>query len=557
MKKNTFITPKANYIEIDKFNLNQFYIFCMERKWLLLITGLVLISTYFIKIFFYNIGIDMENYMCDGGRESSWIWSHKLGRYGYVILQQLMNWYNAYNPIMANWVCVLFIYIATLLWCDLFYIFSHKKVSNFNLTITSCIFITSPIWAEAFYFTHQAVETSLILLLSPIIIYLLFKSFVQKQYILLLEALLLLTFCISIYQSAVPFVCCGVLACIILYIFNYDSCNYKNIFFISIKIFIGIVVSVLLYFAIYKIFMISYSLEQTDYLTGQLSDGNSEFITILLAKGAEIYNMTVGKISILQSITNPIIMKHAEGGVKTVEFMNRNSIYGSVMLIPLFFMLLYINKSIKNKIQSRLFISASIGIFISIFFFAILADGSVAIRTYWALPLALSFLYLFILSTPNRKIKKIITVCALVHCIYQLRLTSQLFMSDYLCFRQTEEVARCIWNGISELENSNKPLIVIGQWKYKYEKRAMLSGDILGHSPFQHSNESLPGNATKRVCNFMQTMGFSVTGEKDEKKLIEAEIQSKDMPSYPQKGYIKEELNYIIVKLSDSSYKIE
>lgn len=538
-------------------NFKQFFHFCSERKLLMFIIGFVFFVTYSARLIFYSVGVDMDLYMSNGGREEFWDWYYRIGRYGYVLLQHAMDWFGAYNPVLSNWIGAFWMFVATLLWCDLFYIFSHNKLSKSLLILFGCIFITSPIWAESFYFTFQSAETSFTVALCPVIIYLYFTGISgnKKWYIIL--GILLFAFSISIYQVVVPFLCSGVFACLLLYIFTGENIDNKVVFRLFIRIFIYIIFSIVLYFVIYKAYMFIFPFKGSDYLTGQMSEKDGGILKSLIYFILEVYKMTIGKIPFVQEVFNPIMAAHAKGGVETVRQINASSQFGTAMLLPLFCLLMvYVIRGIRDKGYLKHLVLIPVCLIICVFFFPILARGGVAIRTYWALPLTLSFMYLFVLLQAGKKVKMIIVICAVISCIYQLRLTSQLFVSDYLCFRQSEEVARTIWNDISEFKGAiNQPVVVIGKWEFNPQKRLMLSGDVLGHSPLEWSDDAIPAGGTSRVCGFMQIMGFPINNAQDEQMRLQGEKMAKDMPSYPHKGYVQQKDNFIVVKLSESHYQ--
>ena len=547
--------------------------FCTEHKLLVLATAIVFVFAYAAKLFFYNIGVDTELYLAQGGRDFTWSWWIQLGRYGLVALQRICDIFHSFDLAAANLLMGFFMICAGVLWSRLFFIFSHRKLREPVLLVFSILFTTNPIYAEMMYFSLMSAECAFAIAVCPLAVQWFFCGITQKRSALTAGGILLLTFLTAIYQSALLLFCCGVFAAFILFVFTAPSCENadktacdaqnKALRILCVKLFIALIVSTALYFALGEVLKSSMRLENTDYFTKQLSgkDANPSLNRIVYFC-IELYKMTFAKIPLVQDIFTPVMASRARTGMEAVTNIHAASLYGSVMIVPLFVLaLVFIAARVRHTRCSALTILALAGMFVCAFFFPLLAANTVAVRTYWAFPLALSFLYVFCTTLSGKKLRTLLLVCAAVSCVWQVKLTSQLLVSDLTCFRHSEELARDIYARVRGTESGgDKPLILIGAWKWSETSKAhyLLDGDVLGHSVFEWNSTKENSDATRRGVTFMQLMALPVYAPDKGSPLFDAAQETaKTMPSYPAKGSVQETEGFVVVKLSETTYKPE
>lgn len=554
--------------------------FCVEKKRLVLLTCLAFLCAYAARLFFYNVGVDTELYLAEGGRERSWLWWIRLGRFGLSALQYAGNVFASFDIVAAHLLAGFFMLCAAVLWSRLLFIFSQGKIQDSVLTLFSVLFVTNPIWAEGFYFTLQTAETALAIALAPITVHLFFDGFTEKRRGKTVGGVLLLTFLISIYQAVLPLFCCGVFAAFLLFVFCAeaatecdDLAHKKMLRVLCLEIFIALVASVALYFIASEMIRTAFKLNSSNYLTkGILGEEENPSVNRLVYFCVEVYKMTVGKIPFLQKLFNPIMAARARTGWKAVRSINGASLFGSVALLPLFALaLFFVVRKVKSGRRSALTVFATAGILVCAFFFPILAY-SAAVRTYWAFPLAVSFLYVFCIfmsgENAKRKTRAVLFAAGVFTCLWQIKLTSQLFTSDLVRFRQTEEVCRDVWSRILETESGcTKPVVFVGVWERREqqaEKQYLISGEIVGRSVLEHEGSLKSMNTTKRAVAFMQAQGLPVFAPSDgDSEIIAHAFEFAEswmgggMPSYPDKGCVQEIEGCIVVKLSALTHQTE
>lgn len=561
--------PCADYLGIKGL-----WRFCTEKKLLVILPALAFVFAYAAKLFFYNIGIDTELYLAEGGREYTWSWWIQLGRYGLVALQRAADIFQRFDPVAANLLMGFFMVCAGVLWSRLFFVFSHGTLSEPILTVFSILFTTNPIWAENAYFTLQIAPTSFAIAMCPLAVQYFFCGIAQNRKAYIVGGILLLTFLTAIYQAALPLFCCGVLAAFILFVFTAaahkgtsQTASYaqkKALRVLCTKIFAALVISTALYFALGEVLKAMMRLEDTDYLTGQLTTGRNlnPSLNRIVYFCLELYKMTFGKIPFVQHIFTPIMASRARTGMEAVKNIHDAAVYGSAMLVPLFVLaFVFITGRVRRKSYSALTIFALAGIGICAFFFPLLARNNTGIRTYWAFPLALSFLHVVCILLSGRKLRAVLFACAAVSCVWQVKLTSQLLVSDLTCFRHSEELARDIYARVRDTESGgDKPLVLIGAWKWSQDSKAryLLSGEVIGHSVFEWNPLEKDSDATNRGVKFMQLMALPVYAPDDGSPLFDAAQETaKTMPSYPAKDCVQETEDFVVVKLSETTYKPE
>jgi hypothetical protein len=385
---------------MENVSLTGFYNFCNKNAPLLIAVTIALFFAYGIKLFWYSIGIDTELFMAERDREDRWIMS--LGRFGFVLLSKIWH-IKEFNPFTAFFSAFCLIWFFTISWCYIIAIFSRDTGRNNKLIPFALVFITMPIWAEQFYFLLQAAENAFILSLCPYIIYLLYKGFIDQEKGIIICASILLVFMTSVYQPIVPFFCCGVFICFVLLqeYSDYEPKVYRNL---CLKLFITLIGSLAAYFIIARAIIPGiFHIEHSEYLGNMIEWGQRPFKENIIYILIFSYNLTIGHISLVQDIANPIMANHARTGIEAVKVLTRESrVLGNILLLPgTVLFLLQIIVVMRRKIpQGRrlLYMLAGIGIPLSIMFLAIAVGSNSDPRTLYTLPLALSFMLFYLIK---------------------------------------------------------------------------------------------------------------------------------------------------------------
>jgi len=537
---------------MEKPNLKNFCDFCKNNITLLAVTALALFFCYGIKLFQYSIGLDTEFFMVgQSGMIKGFIRS---GRFGLSLLMWLFN-INGFNPFTAFFVTFCLIWLFTISHAYIIALFCKNTGKNNTLIPFALVFISSPIWAEQFYFVFQAREVALMVLLCPFTVYIMFKGFIDNKKGNIIFAFLSLIFMTSVYQGMVPFFCCSVFICFMLFLetSDYEAKIYRNL---CLKIFAMLACAMVVYAVIYKI-LIPFVAENNLYLENWNLWGKKSISSCIFRILSFAYTITIGGIPQLQNIVNPIIASYANTGMEKVEYIVRISkSFGNILLLPL--ALLFVIKSIdiaRKKFTSDkkiLYIIATIGIPLSIMFLAISGGNMPPIRAVYVLPLAFAFMFFFLIKNYSNKYRIAVVCFALLTAAYQAQITAQLLYSDQLRYNEDVRLAHEIHDIIvrTSLDNENLPVAIIGISKVseKFHTNAnFIQGEEMGHSFFEWDGANI---AIIRSWNFMSHLGinYNLPNVEQKKKAIHEAVY---MPSYPDSGFVKKLPDVIVVKLSD------
>jgi len=520
-------------------NLKNFCDFCKNNIPLLIATTLILFFCYGIKLFQQSIGIDTELFMWNKSDTLEWYIS--IGRFGLSCLTWLLN-VKGFNPFTAFLSTFCFVWLFTILWAYIIAIFCKNTGENNALIPFVLVFASSPVWAEQFYFVHQAREVALMVLLCPCAIYVMFSGFMDNKKSKIVFAFLSLILMTSVYQAMVPFFCCGVFICFMLFFENsdYEQKIYRNL---CLKIFAMLVCAMAVYAIIDRVLIPSiFNIEKVQYVDDMNKWGHISVKENILRILLFAYTLTIGVIPQIQDIANPIIASHARSGMEAAKgITNISNVFGNILLLPL--ALLFIIKCIYTSHKKILYIIAAICVPLSIMFLTILSGNIPPIRTIYVLPLAFAFMFFLFIKNCSKKFSIAIICFALFTAVYQSQITAQLFYSDQLRYNEDVRLAYEIAN---QLDNENLPVVIIGKYKVAEKFHAnFLQGDVIGHSFFEWGNvEELRG------LNFMRCLGinFNVPNEEQIERAISEAVY---MPSYPNPGYVKKLPDMVVVKLLD------
>jgi len=533
-------------------NLKSFYDFCKNNIPLLIATALTLFFCYGIKLFQYSIGIDTEQFMID--KSGIFEFNNSIGRFGSNLLVWLLH-IEEFNPFTAFFSTFCLIWLFTISHAYIIALFCRNIGKNNALIPFVLVFVSSPIWVEQFYFLAQAREVALMVLLCPFTIYIMFKGFIDNKTSNIVFAFFSLIFMTSVYQAMVPFFCCGVFICFMLFLetSDYEQKIYRNL---CLKIFAMFVCAMLAYAIIDRILMpFIFNIEKIQYFDDMNKWGHTSVKENILRILLFAYTIIIGNISQIQDIVNPIIALNA-GIEKAERIANISKVFGNILLLPL--TLLFIIKSInvaRKKIandKKSLYIIAAICVPLSIMFLAILGGNRPPVRAIYVLPLAFAFMFFFLIKNYSKKSCIAIVCFALFTAAYQAQITAQLFYSDQLRYNEDVRLAYEIRDIIvqTSLGDENLPVAIIGKYNVaeKFHKN-FIQGEIIGHSFFEFWNRvEVPG----RALSFMRCLGIYFNAPNDE-QMERAIYETTYMPSYPNSGFVKKLPDVIVVKLSASN----
>jgi hypothetical protein len=313
---------------------------------------------------------------------------------------------NEFNPFTAFASTFCLIWLFTISYCYIIAIFQQKTDKNYALIPFALVFITSPIWAEQFYFALQSTEVALTILLCPYAIYFLFRGLIYNEIGKVVFAFLSLILMVSVYQATVVLFVGGTFACFMLLIETSDS-KLQTCRGLCLKIFVVLISAMVIYTIIDKLLIpFVFNIEKSFYFEDMNKWGKipikENFLRILLFA----YTVSVGTISQIQNIAGPIIASNA-GIEKANAIANYSRVFGNILLLPItvLFIIQVVYIARKRITYNRfLYILAGILVPLSIMFLALAGGNKPPMRAMYILPFAFAFMFFFLIKTYSKKI---------------------------------------------------------------------------------------------------------------------------------------------------------
>ena len=131
------------------------------------------------------------------------------------IIDKIFNIMDFY-PFLVDFIAVLFLMVATILFCSLFDVVSKSKIKTISYTIFSCLFISYPLMMEIFPYTPAGLSISIGFCLTALSLIVFYEFLNCKQKKLAILSGIYLWGAISLYESFATVYIMGVLAIILI-----------------------------------------------------------------------------------------------------------------------------------------------------------------------------------------------------------------------------------------------------------------------------------------------------------------------------------------------------
>ena len=242
--------------------------FCLEsldyasnRPRLLIALVLTALVVYGVRLFNGAVGLDTECTLQTGGIMPG---SMQIGRSVLCALQYAWGIGNV-NLYAANFVSVLLLVVAAMLWCFWWSILSQGRMRMLPLVAFGVYFLSSGVWQELLYYTFQAPETALMVALLPFVLFLIFRRGGWQGKRELAFTAVLLALMISVYQAVAVYYVGGALASLVAFSFwgqGDHLSTRKEIATELAKIFAVLFAALVLYVVLDHLVMAAFSLEK-------------------------------------------------------------------------------------------------------------------------------------------------------------------------------------------------------------------------------------------------------------------------------------------------------
>lgn len=534
--------------KIEKISIYDFYGFCRKEIFLIFLVVLATFLSYGVRLIYNDFGLDTERWLA---RDKIETWKHWLGigRFFLVFIQYFFTSKPNFNIFLLNWIGFIFLCVTPILWCYILTYLSNNRIKKTGLVIFSLIFVTQPIFTELFCFTLQVAEDCFAYAICPILVYLSFYGILQNKKKIVLSIILLVSFMIGIYQAFILYFVCGVLLSFIIYVFCNESLEKKLLYRLCFKLISMIFLSVFIYFmineSVIKIFSIT---PESESLLNNANKTSSSFPFYFWIFAA-FYQVTLGKLSIVQKFMIPYIAKNASGGMYTAIDFHRGTNVGSAIFIPLFVLfVIMLVVQVRNNKFSILVIFAAFGSVISTFFFAFM--GVTSVRTYWAFPLLLAFMYLFIFQYIKLHFSKYLVMVAIIAIFMQIATCSHAFYSDHLRYEQDVALAEGINERLSRIpETKNRPILLIGEYNFSYP-HVFSHHRTLGDSIFNAATDDV--DVSFKGLSLLSYLGYNYEFTENKDLYLKATEISKTLETYPFENCISIQDDFVLIKLGEA-----
>ncbi|WP_427814151.1 glucosyltransferase domain-containing protein [Enterococcus sp. 22-H-5-01] len=505
---------KKKYFKNIKKN---FYLF-----FLMFLTVVVIYSP---KLFYSSYSIDTERMISKPYETLSWWLS--LNRFGLVFLKKILPYGIKIYPLFINWLTYILLVIIIYLLCYL--VFNQEK-NNFRYMFlgSSLIAITTPITLEQTNFILQSVEVQIAVILQIASVFLLRKGIYnskKSRVFFFVLSVLLLSFSFSVYQSLVP--AFPILAVISVY-FETSNKNEKiiSLFKKYVTYILLFLVSIILYFLCNKIVHQVFDVIDVGYIS---------------------YDFQFFKVPLNQFFINTLrVIKHTFFSINTPFLFIITTSYMALLFLLIIFNR---NKNLETKVCNLIILSI---VAISVFFLIITLGITGPIRSYYpTIPFALFFLSLACfeeieLTSLKRGLFCLTIILAIIQGVFTYKLattTAIIYKEDV----QSANVLKKEFNKLNVTPKDGYKIAVYGglnRSDIKYTR-----GEIIGCSLFNYDTNFTLGNS-QRISDFLTSQNFRIGFIENPEEYKKMSSEVKNIPQYPDKGFIKIYDNYLLINLS-------
>lgn len=494
-------------------------------------TAIVVLLVFSILAFGFEIvnftqSIDEERaiFFADWNVPTVWIGQ---GRPGITLIKLLFNTEKVV-PLWNTFLAVLLLLMSCVVWVTVFTKNLKTKVSRGQvITVFGALFLTMPIHAEYMAFSTYNFEISVGFLFSSLSTLFLTNWFQHRDKISLGIGLLTYVFVLSIYQSFITVLLCGLTLSLALYYSN-RSGNTKSISWKELLRILGGLILIMLagylsYLAIDKILREIYP--SSGYIEGFFWWSYLDVSTIFRELRIYFSDIVIGKKIFGGIFFLPtIVLGFCVMGIRFVRDLKSHGVLGASLVSML-----------------------TLGVIGSPFMLSLLTGSPTPLRAMQVLPLMMAGVWLLAYDTLGSSNFRFLLVCLVVLVgSYQSQSMTRLFYSDNLRYGEDIVLGHLIATRITNIlptDNPELPVVFVG--KRAPVNSGIIRSEVLGKSFFEWE-----GGNTYRIAAFLNNLGYRYPLPSPD-QIKEAQTLSSDMPPWPDPGSVEIIDNIIVIKLSD------
>lgn len=533
--------------------------FCLEsldyasnRPRLLIALVLTALVVYGVRLFNGAVGLDTECTLQTGGIMPG---SMQIGRSVLCALQYAWGIGNV-NLYVANFVSVLLLVAAAMLWCFWWSILSQGRMRMLPLVAFGVYFLSSGVWQELLYYTFQAPETALMVALLPFVLFLIFRRGGWQGKRELAFTAVLLALMISVYQAVAVYYVGGALASLVAFSFwgqGDHLSTRKEIATELAKIFAVLFAALVLYVVLDHLVMAAFSLEKNPYLLDKAgTHGRGMFHAILKTAGYAML-MIFGNCSLV----DPAILRFGNPSGDSIKWFHAYH-YGvsSIGYLPILFaygdLLWKAERDMLIKIIAVLLPFA-------ILVFPLAGGGTISVRVQWTIPLLIGFMMLFVLQESRMRWRSGCVLVLVVICFFQVQHVAGQNYASVRMYEFDQQIAhtvnRDLCNALEGARQEDVRVLFYGAAEPHFS--GLFVPAVLSQHPIAGANHAKKTEGTEREAAFLHAMGYEwhpVAEDAPGAELDELRDIAKTMPCYPNAGYVARHGDVMIVKFSESNY---
>lgn len=491
-----------------------------DNYWLLVTLTIILSFGFFLT----NSSMGIDDEILDSlGHAYTIIHTGRLGRF----FQYCIGY--EYIPFFYDFIAILLYTIGITVTADCF----MKYINNFSKNqaiVFSCISISFPFAAFLFAFMIITVHIGLAVFFSALATYLFCKNLYseQKNFSSLFLAFLFLVLSLSLYESIILYFLISVF---FVFLVN-NTKNLKTI----LSPFVLVGVSVFSYLTILKI---------CKYLINMNNNRSALFIS--------------HDFSSVNSFINSFCSATHEFIIRYIQTINHNFGSFTIALSLLLLTVIVLFLTIKRKDIYTFLIGIAIMLIpLSPFFLFGNAELNYRIFSSFGYVVAITFSILFGFAENNKITKNILTILTVLVVLNQAKEINKIFYTENLKFQEDLTFTRNIIRDLKRENLDNKPVIFAGMkeevnFKYNY----IIEAPEIAISIYNWDKHDIPEAEldVDRAYDFIRHYGYDIEQKTLNKQIFQRTVkQIPNMPPYPQKGYIHNMGDFVIIKIGKSAF---
>ena len=509
-------------------DVRSFVYYYSNNKIFIILVSFYLLFAYGFRVFNYSFTIDSEFAMFVPQMDG-WI---RDGRFGIPLLKWMMGSLPLV-PYIANFLAAFAMGVLALIWNYVLMVANPQVGSEKKAAILfTLLFVSFPSSVQYMNFSTYNLEVTIGQIFSVLAVYLISQWIFNKApRVYIAYGILFMAGAFAIYQAMFTLYIVGCCVYVLVHMSAEEEGKVSNMKRVTEKYVITFIGGATLYYLLHK--LSNLYVQQFNYLDGFIGWGKIGFSMIADRLVLYAYDLLSG------------------------NSVYRGEFYGaSVMLGLLASYLLWRKK--KDKKQAWFLILLLMLVLFSPFLLPIALGGGVPIRSQLGLPLiiAVSAYLFYLLCGASATVKRVLFLTCICISFYQASGIATLFYGEYMKEQLDVAMAHQIAHEIEVAKKDTtkaKNVFFMGKYKPVFHQNAIRQQEMIGQSFFAHGDSG-------RISLLMQSLGYGkivpviTVGDVlnfPKERYDQVKRDAHKMPAWPKPGFVLEQEDLIIVKLSD------